>query len=159
MGIELMIGVLIGLGLGFALSSWFSRDKNGVDAEKVQKLETEHEAYRKQVDDHFVNSAVLLKGLTEQYRDVYRHIANGAGDLCSEEAKALQTDLSETALLAETAGTVESVTAGEQGGAVESPVDDEPSRQDDNEIPLASEVEVAADIAQELKKQAAKKSA
>ncbi|MEW5008388.1 hypothetical protein A9Q80_03465 [Cycloclasticus sp. 46_83_sub15_T18] len=159
MGIELMIGVLIGLGLGFALSSWFSRDKNGVDAEKVQKLETEHEAYRKQVDDHFVNSAVLLKGLTEQYRDVYRHIANGAGDLCSEEAKALQTDLSETALLAETAGTVESVTADEQGGAVESPVDDEPSRQDDNEIPLASEVEVAADIAQELKKQAAKKSA
>lgn len=159
MGIELMIAVLIGLGLGFALSSWFSRDKNGADAEKVRKLEAEHAAYRKQVDDHFVNSGVLLKGLTEQYRDVYRHISHGAGDLCSEEAKALQTHLSETALLAQTAGTVESMTIDEQDSVAEPAVDEEPSLQDDNDIPLASEVEVAADIAQELKKQAAKQSA
>jgi len=156
MGAELMVGVLLGLAIGFGLSAWFDRIKGGDDSAKIKELTTEHDKYRKQVDDHFVNTAVLFKGLTEQYRDVYRHIASGAGELCSEEAKALQTDLEETALLAQVAEPVQAEPEPEAESNVEVP--EQGSREDD-EIPLASEVEMSADIAQELKSQNENKSA
>jgi len=157
MGIGILIGVLIGLAIGFALSIWFDKLKSGDDTAKVKQMETEHDAYRKQVDDHFVNTAVLFKGLTEQYRDVYQHIAQGAGELCSEEAKALQTDLAETALLVQPSA-VEAVD--EENDGAESSSNHDTAQQastDDDDIPLASEVEMASDIAEELKNQAAKK--
>lgn len=170
MGIDLMLGLVIGLVLGFGLSLFFN--KGNESASKLKELETKHEKYRKQVDDHFVNTAVLFKGLTNQYRDVYRHIASGAGELCSEEAKAIQIDLEETALLATSSAEIEvaeqlqsevsneSVEGSEPldsdiAEAVES--SNEASINDDDEVPLASEVEMPADLAKEIKSQASKK--
>lgn len=159
MGAELMVGVLLGLAIGFGLSAWFDRVKGGDDSAKIKELTSEHDKYRKQVDDHFVNTAVLLKGLTDQYRDVYRHIASGAGELCSEEAKALQTDLEETALLAQVAEPLEAVQAEREVEAESNIAVTEQNSSKDDDIPLASEVEMSADIAQELKSQSANKSA
>jgi len=150
----LLIGVLVGLALGFGLSMLFDYFKGDSSSEEIGQLKAEHEVYRKKVDDHFVNSAVLFKGLTEQYRDVYRHIAGGAGELCSDEAKALQVDLDEPMLLGQAEEKPESI----QGNDNEVSHDAEASN-DDNEddTPLASEVEVSAEVVEELKKQAAKK--
>jgi len=158
----IVVGVLIGIGLSFLLK------KGGASASSVKELKAEHEKYRKQVDDHFVNSAVLLKGLTEQYRDVYRHIATGAGELCSEEAKALQVEMEETALLAqpEEGGVVAEQLEAEVDEKLPEGTDIEPKAEDianlnkessSDDVPLASEVEMSAEIAEEIKNQADKK--
>jgi len=155
--IDLMLGILIGTVLGFLLSLLFKKLGGGEDSAKVKELKAEHEQYRKKVDDHFVNTAVLFKGLTDQYRDVYRHIASGAGDLCSEEAKALQVDMEETALLAQSAGVVDEqpVDSNKEPTVEEEPlVDINETNQKEpvsDEVPLAGESELPADLVEELK--------
>ena len=164
MEIELVLGVVIGAIFGFCLSLLF---KKGSDQSlKIKELEAEHEKYRKQVDDHFVNTAVLFKGLTDQYRDVYRHIASGAGELCSEEAKALHIDLEESALLnkpdedvAEEPETVDLETASLKDSPMADLIQEADSTaegQADDDFPLATEVEISADIAEEIKSQNSK---
>lgn len=180
----MMLGLVVGAVIGAALFYWFSNMDEGTDSSKVKALEAEHEIYRKKVDDHFVNTAVLFKGLTEQYRDVYRHIASGAGDLCSEEAKAIQIDLEETALLAqppvevevtEPVDNVNVVDANEaepeavetkcesaecETTEIETTVEEKAAEKEtiaDDDIPLASEVEIPQDVAKEAKIQSAEK--
>ena len=163
MGIGIIIGMVIGLVVGFVLSALFDKLKGGDDTVKVKQMEAEHNEYRKQVDDHFVNTAVLFKGLTDQYRDVYQHIAQGAGELCSDEAKELKMDLAETALLAQASAveTVETVETVDEGNDVSESLNKSETVQEENadedDIPLASEVEMSSDIAEELKNQVAKK--
>lgn len=61
------------------------------DEARVQKLEErlhalgeEHENYKNNVHSHFNSSAQLLNKLTESYREVYLHIADGARGLCPD---------------------------------------------------------------------------
>ncbi|MFT6625288.1 MAG: uncharacterized membrane-anchored protein YhcB (DUF1043 family) [Cycloclasticus sp.] len=167
MPIELMLGTVIGFVAGFALSVWLTKFDADENSEKVKKLEAERDEYRKQVDNHFVNTAVLFKGLTDQYREVYRHIAKGAGELCSEEAKALHINLEETALLAHANEDVEPKKTVEDPVPAELPVDTSsvddklnknPAKgEEDDDVPLASEVEMPGDIATEIKNQATQK--
>ncbi|MEH6503101.1 MAG: DUF1043 family protein [Cycloclasticus sp.] len=166
MSIDLILGIIIGFVLGFILYIWRRKFDANENVDKVKKLEAERDEYRKQVDDHFVNTGILFKGLTDQYREVYRHIAKGAGELCSEEAKTLHINLQETALLAHEIEDVEPKKTVEKAVSDERPADDssdetkpniEPS-DDDHEIPLAGEVEMPSDIAAEIKNQAADKS-
>jgi len=42
------------------------------------------EEYRANVTQHFSGTSELLRELTHKYRDVYDHLANGAGELCPE---------------------------------------------------------------------------
>lgn len=165
-GIELVFGIVIGIVLGFCLSLLLKkRSDHGL---KIKELEAEHEKYHKQVDDHFVNTAVLLNGLTDQYRDVYRHIASGAGALCSEEAKALHIDLEESTLLTKPGVKVEAV---EQADSIKSETtflnDDDvldssqrvakgANNESSDEFPLATEVELSADIVEEIKSRSKK---
>jgi uncharacterized membrane-anchored protein YhcB (DUF1043 family) len=162
---DLILGVVIGLVVGIALSFLFKSLRDNGD-EKLKALEEEHNKYRKQVDDHFINTAVLFKGLTDQYRDVYHHIANGAGELCSEEAQANQIQLDDTVLLNSspevpvTDGHVEEGDVPPQ--AAEADVDKTTSESSEEtseteDIPLAVEAEVPSELADEIKNQANKK--
>ncbi len=152
MTIDLGLGLLIGMVFGFFTSLLFNKMSKGSDSKKVKKLTAEHEQYRKKVDDHFVNTATLFKGLTDQYRDVYRHIASGAGELCSEEAKANQIDLEETALLAQPPKVGEQIVDAAKVAKV-SDVTEEPSNSPASEekVPLAGEAELPAELRDELK--------
>lgn len=155
MGIDLMLGVIIGLIVGVAASLLLRKSNDG--SSKIKQLEEKHATYRKQVDDHFVNTAVLFKGLTDQYRDVYRHIASGAGELCSEEAKAIQIDLEETALLAQSSNTKSAdVAKAEPESIIKEEMHSELEENDDD-VPLAGEVEMSSDIANEIKNSSANK--
>ncbi|HEY0962348.1 MAG TPA: DUF1043 family protein [Pseudomonadales bacterium] len=80
--------------------------------EELQALSEEHENYKSNVHHHFASSAQLLGKLTDSYRDVFVHMADGARTLCpdyissqmnlSAEAKSLlgQGDARGTAPLA-----------------------------------------------------------
>jgi len=165
-GIELVFGIVIGIVLGFCLSLLLK--KRSDQDSKIKELEAEHEKYHKQVDDHFVNTAVLLNGLTDQYRDVYRHIANGAGELCSEEAMSLHIDLEGSTLLQKpgvnspATEVPESVNIKKPSAGDEAVVDasqvasSAANKQMGDELPLATEVEISAEIVEEIKSQSNK---
>lgn len=51
---------------------------------ELQQLSQEYESYKREVHGHFSDSAHLLGKLTESYRDVFQHLAQGARDLCPE---------------------------------------------------------------------------
>ena len=52
--------------------------------EQLQALSEEHESYKSNVHNHFNSSAQLLGKLTESYREVYMHMAEGARSLCPD---------------------------------------------------------------------------
>jgi hypothetical protein len=52
--------------------------------EQLHDLGEEHENYKNTVHSHFNNSAQLLNKLTDSYREVYLHMADGARSLCPD---------------------------------------------------------------------------
>ncbi len=84
---------LIGLGcllsgtiLGALLFKLYLSDEAKVRTleEQLQALSEEHESYKSNVHNHFNSSAQLLGKLTESYRDVFVHMAEGARTLCPD---------------------------------------------------------------------------
>lgn len=51
---------------------------------QLQALSEEHENYKSNVNGHFNTSAQLLNKLTDTYREVYLHMADGARSLCPD---------------------------------------------------------------------------
>jgi uncharacterized membrane-anchored protein YhcB (DUF1043 family) len=49
---------------------------------KLDQLLQDKQAYEDEVVEHFSETAKLLNGLTERYRDVHNHLARGADRLC-----------------------------------------------------------------------------
>lgn len=80
------------LGLGFLLGR-----RHSPHLERMQQLETslqdqqhQHEDYRYHVEQHFTESAELLKQLSNNYRAICQHFAAGAYNLCQDTAAAQQ---------------------------------------------------------------------
>lgn len=51
---------------------------------QLQQLSDEYENYKKEVHGHFSDSAILVGKMTESYREVYQHLAQGARNLCPD---------------------------------------------------------------------------
>ncbi|MES2625563.1 MAG: DUF1043 family protein [Pseudomonadota bacterium] len=75
-----------GAALGAVLFKIFRSDEVRIDAleQQLQSLTNEHENYKNNVHAHFSSSAQLLNRLTESYKDVYVHMADGARSLCPD---------------------------------------------------------------------------
>ena len=76
--------VFAGIGIGVT----FGR-KDGRDSKKLRDLEEilekerqKMDLYEKKVLTHFSQTAQLVNKLTDSYREVHTHLANGAEDLC-----------------------------------------------------------------------------
>lgn len=82
----IFIGLLAGTALGAALYRQFMSDTAKVQAleEEIEGLKKEHQAYQHQVHAHFDTSANLFQSLTSNYRELYRHMAGSARQLCPE---------------------------------------------------------------------------
>lgn len=98
----------------FYLNGSSSEEKGKI----IESMKQEEKEYREKVDSHFVQTAELFKNLTDQYRDVYKHMAEGADTLCSEEVKQLQADMSSSGLLIEAADISEEPEATEEAEEV-----------------------------------------
>jgi uncharacterized membrane-anchored protein YhcB (DUF1043 family) len=66
--------------------------------EELASAREGHEQYRGKVADHFVGTSERLRELTLQYRAVYNHLAEGAGELCPEGFQKLEGGLGLDAL-------------------------------------------------------------
>ena len=96
-------GLVAGIGIGF----WLGRLQNNGD--RVAELETELEAYRAKVTEHFAQSATHFQAIGQQYKELYEHMAAGSEALCAPDAKATMSFPApvEVTALAEPAAPVE----------------------------------------------------
>jgi len=72
--------VALGAGLGYQLA--VARERRAGGGKSASEIRQELESYQSSVSEHFMESATLLQGMTEQYKKVYEHMARGAQDLC-----------------------------------------------------------------------------
>lgn len=88
----LAVGVVIGVVLASRMNTSPSRVQELEN--QIRSLKESHGDYRDNVSDHFSMTAELVQHMTESYREVYQHLANGAQDLCPSEvaSKLLPTD-------------------------------------------------------------------
>lgn len=77
--------VFVLLGAGFGYQSAMMRERKAGGGRTASELKTELEDYQQNVSDHFMESAALLQGMTEQYKKIYEHMARGAQDLCETQ--------------------------------------------------------------------------
>ena len=77
-------GLVLGLGLGLLLGRRMSpaAQKLRETERKLDQVLQDKTAYEDEVVEHFTDTAKLLNNLTERYRDVHNHLAQGAGSLC-----------------------------------------------------------------------------
>jgi len=85
--VEFIPGLIIAA-VAFAVG-YLSSKTIAPNARRVKKLEAElneskmaQAAYKKQVAEHFSESADLFSDITEKYRSLYEHMSTGASSLC-----------------------------------------------------------------------------
>lgn len=65
---------------------------------ELENARREAEGYRARVVEHFYGTSEQLRSLTNSYRELFQHLADGAGELCPEASGALQAGLDLPAL-------------------------------------------------------------
>ena len=85
----LVVGIaalVVGLVLGWAAARVTGRRnvRQRRLAQQLDTLQAEHTRYQAQVNEHFMETADLIRQLNDAYRDLHQHLATGAGKLCTE---------------------------------------------------------------------------
>lgn len=95
----------VGLGIGVLVGRALGRRGPQQERARIQELEeqlaraqADHDRYRGEVSQHFVETSRRLHDLTVQYKSVYEHLADGARSLCPEGTVAIAPSLADAAL-------------------------------------------------------------
>ena len=80
----LVVGILIGVLLGRSTGQGSSLRQRRTE-QKIDELRNEYIRYQAQVNEHFMESAHLLRRFNDSYRDVNQHMAKGASRLCNDD--------------------------------------------------------------------------
>jgi len=84
--------------------------------DELERVRAELKEQREQVDNHFLKTAQLFNRLTDDYREIYEHLATGAQTLCSPQISTPQLDQPETRVLPAIEGSAaEGETASDSG--------------------------------------------
>lgn len=75
-----ILGTILGWMAGRNTSAAAQKCRELTD--KLEQLVQEKKSYEDEVVEHFTETAALLNNLTESYREVHNHLANGAASLC-----------------------------------------------------------------------------
>lgn len=79
----LIVGLLLGWLMGRRTSA--AGQKHREVERKLDQILQDKKIYEDEVVEHFSDTAKLLNNLTQSYRDVHNHLANGAATLCPGE--------------------------------------------------------------------------
>lgn len=79
----LIAGVVIGVFIGRTGQGSTLRQRRA--EQQIDELRSEYTRYQAQVNEHFMESAHLLRRFNDAYRDVNQHMARGANRLCNDE--------------------------------------------------------------------------
>lgn len=136
LGIETIVVLLLIMGAVCAIGGYAfaqERQRRAGGGKTAQELKTELGDYKENVTEHFQTTANLLHDMTEQYRAVYEHMANGAQKLCDTDSATAQIEGFRAGLLP---GVESSLPPGE---------DPEPSPEQDGADDLEAALESLAD--------------
>ena len=89
----------IGGATGFFISRQLKDKRTRELEEKLAATRTELSDYRGEVNQHFLKTSLLVGKLTNDYREVYEHLATGAQKLCKEKPGTPKLDLPDTKIL------------------------------------------------------------
>lgn len=79
----LVVAFASGVIVGAILLTIVNRLRTGTSS--PAKLKREYEGYQEAVEQHFDETSRKFKDMTEQYQDLYKHLATGATNLCRTE--------------------------------------------------------------------------
>lgn len=79
----LVIGVIIGILIGRSGQGSTLRQRRA--EQQIEEIRNEYTRYQAQVNEHFMESAHLLRRFNDSYQDVNQHMARGANRLCNDE--------------------------------------------------------------------------
>ncbi len=79
----LVVGIVIGVLVGRSGQGQTLRQRRA--EQQIEELRSEFTRYQAQVNEHFMESAHLLRRFNDAYRDVNQHMARGANRLCNDE--------------------------------------------------------------------------
>jgi len=93
---EYSLGIMLAVGAALAilglLVGWATGRRTSAEAKKyrdialkLDQVMQDKKAYEDSVVEHFTETAKLLNNLTESYREVHNHLAQGAASLCQGE--------------------------------------------------------------------------
>lgn len=89
----------IGSGTGFFVARQL-KDKRTLELEQqLQATQSRLSEYQNEVNRHFLKSSLLFNKLTDNYREVYEHLATGAQKLCNEKPLTTALNLPDTKIL------------------------------------------------------------
>lgn len=81
-----IIGLLLGLLLG-GVGVWYWLQGRQASTSSVEALKQENQRFRKEVNEHFVQTAELINQLTDSYKAVFDHLSDGAERLVDQETR------------------------------------------------------------------------
>ncbi|WP_455217189.1 YhcB family protein [Kaarinaea lacus] len=102
----------IGGAAGFFISRQMKDKRTQELEEKLAATRTELSDYRGEVNQHFLKTSLLVSKLTNDYREVYEHLATGAQKLCNEKPGTPKLDLPDTKILTASESAADSVNTG-----------------------------------------------
>lgn len=88
---NLILAAIAALIIGIVIGAFFGRSKGGSSLrqrraeQQSEEVRNEYLRYQAQVNEHFMESAHLLRRFNDAYRDVNQHMARGANRLCNDE--------------------------------------------------------------------------
>lgn len=93
------IMLAIGGGAGFFVARQI-KDKRTLELEQqLEATQSKLNDYQEDVNRHFLKTSLLFSKLTDNYRDVYEHLATGAQKLCNDKPLISALDLPEANIL------------------------------------------------------------
>lgn len=81
--VAIVVAAAIGGGIGAWLMWLMHRSQSG--GKSIADLRQEQADYQRDVEQHFERTAELFKDMSENYRNLYQHLASGAQKLCQGE--------------------------------------------------------------------------
>ncbi len=91
----IVLVALFGIGLGCGIFMGRNKDDSGDKIKQLQgdleQAKVDMDAYRKQVGEHFGQTAELFNKMTSDYRDLYQHLAGGAQQLCDSSVPQIRS--------------------------------------------------------------------
>ena len=74
-------GILL-FGFGLGLGYWFAHSQGKREATRASDIQNELDCYRRNVTEHFGETAQHFQTLGQQYQSLYKHMVQGAEALC-----------------------------------------------------------------------------
>src|SRR5210317_1411649 len=95
----IVLGAIGLLAAGTGLGYWLAQLRARGESARANEVRQEFEDYRREVTQHFGQTAEHFRAIGREYRELYEHMTGGADSLCDREAVDVKLSFAPTAIL------------------------------------------------------------